>query len=109
MGDERVVELVADGHAAGGQHAVRGEQQVARLLLQRAAAADDVLPPALDPRMVERVREVCGASVTARGGVRGSRSKRNGDTCDHGDERYVAHARPVQALRRDAVHLRCGA
>ena len=58
--NEGVVKLVADGHAAGGQHAVRGEQQVARLLLQRAAAADDVLPPALDPRVVKRVREVCG-------------------------------------------------
>lgn len=62
MRDEGVVELVADGHAARSQDVVRGKQQVARLLLQRAATADDMLPPALDPRMVERVREVYAAS-----------------------------------------------
>jgi hypothetical protein len=67
--DESVVELVADGHAAGGYDAVRGEQEVTRLLLQRAAAAYHVLSPALDPRVVERVREVCG-------GERGQRVKR---------------------------------
>ncbi len=59
MRDERVVELVADGHAAGRQDAVRGEQQVTRLLLQRAAAADHVLSTALDPRVVEGVGKVC--------------------------------------------------
>ena len=58
--DEGVVELVADGHAAGGYDAVRGEQKVTGLLLQCAAAANHVLSSALDPRVVKRVREVCG-------------------------------------------------
>jgi hypothetical protein len=66
VGDEGVVELVADGHATGGYDAVGREEQVARLLLQRAAAADHVLPPALDPGVVERVREVCGESAGRR-------------------------------------------
>ena len=67
--DEGVVKLVADGHAASGYDAMRGEQKVTGLLLQCAAAANHVLPPALDPRVVKRVREVCGRE-------RGQRVKR---------------------------------